>query len=150
MARATAMVNSAEVFQCFTRASLTVVWASAGSASTSSINRFVCMFGLWTTIHTAVEAATATCGRPTRAMIGGATAIMHEMSIAGSMLEAVRAESARHNAHVLAVGVKIGELSGLDAESLRFCFDALVQDTETERFGDRKSTRLNFSHLGTS
>jgi hydrogenase nickel incorporation protein HypA/HybF len=63
-------------------------------------------------------------------MIGGATAIMHEMSIAGSMLEAVRAESARHNAHVLAVGVKIGELSGLDAESLRFCFDALVQDTD--------------------
>ena len=55
---------------------------------------------------------------------------MHEMSIAGSMLEAVRAESARHNAHVLAVGVKIGELSGLDAESLRFCFDALVQDTD--------------------
>src|ERR1022692_4045190 len=50
-------------------------------------------------------------------MIGGGTAIMHEMSIAGSMLEAVTAESARHNAHVLAVGVKIGELSGLDARS---------------------------------
>ena len=44
------------------------------------------------------------------------------------MLEAVRAESARHNAHVLAVGVKIGELSGVESESLRFCFDALVQD----------------------
>ena len=55
---------------------------------------------------------------------------MHEMSIAGSMLEAVRAESVRHNAHVLAVGVKIGELSGVDSESLRFCFDALVQDTD--------------------
>ena len=52
------------------------------------------------------------------------------MSIAGSMLEAVRAESARHNAHVLAVGVKIGELSGVESESLRFCFDALVQDTD--------------------
>jgi hydrogenase nickel incorporation protein HypA/HybF len=55
---------------------------------------------------------------------------MHEMSIAASMLEAVRAESARHNAHVLAVGVKIGELSGVDSESLRFCFDVLVQDTD--------------------
>lgn len=55
---------------------------------------------------------------------------MHEMSIAASMLEAVRAESARHNAHVLAVGVKIGELSGLDSESLRFCFDALVRDSD--------------------
>jgi hydrogenase nickel incorporation protein HypA/HybF len=55
---------------------------------------------------------------------------MHEMSIAASMLEAVHAESARHNAHVLAVGVKIGELSGVESESLRFCFDALVQDTD--------------------
>jgi hydrogenase nickel incorporation protein HypA/HybF len=63
-------------------------------------------------------------------MIGEAPAIMHEMSIAGSMLEAVRTESARHNAHVLAVGVKIGELSGVDSESLRFCFEALVLDTD--------------------
>jgi hydrogenase nickel incorporation protein HypA/HybF len=31
---------------------------------------------------------------------------------------------------VLALGVKIGELSGVDSESLRFCFDALVQDTD--------------------
>jgi len=55
---------------------------------------------------------------------------MHEMSIAGSMLEAVRAESARHNARVLALGLKIGELSGVDSESLRFCFDALVTGTD--------------------
>ena len=46
------------------------------------------------------------------------------------MLEAVRAEAARHQAHVLTVGVRIGELSGVDAESLRFCFDALVHDTD--------------------
>jgi hydrogenase nickel incorporation protein HypA/HybF len=55
---------------------------------------------------------------------------MHEMSIAGWMLEAVRDESSRHKAHVLAVGVKLGEISGVDSESLRFCFDALVQDTD--------------------
>ena len=63
-------------------------------------------------------------------MIGEAPRIMHEMSIAASMLEAVRAESVRHNAHVLALGVKIGELSGVDSESLRFCFETLVQDTD--------------------
>jgi hydrogenase nickel incorporation protein HypA/HybF len=63
-------------------------------------------------------------------MIGEAPPIMHEMSIAASMLEAVRTESARHNAHVQAVGVKIGELAGVDSESLRFCFDALVLDTD--------------------
>jgi len=55
---------------------------------------------------------------------------MHEMSIAASMLEAVQAESTRRGAHVLAVGVKIGALSGVDSESLRFCFDALVRDTD--------------------
>ena len=57
-------------------------------------------------------------------------AAMHEMSIAGSMLEAVRAEAERHRAHVSAVGVKIGELSGVDVESLQFCFEVLVQDTD--------------------
>jgi hydrogenase nickel incorporation protein HypA/HybF len=55
---------------------------------------------------------------------------MHEMSIAASMLEAVTTESARRGAHVLAVGVEIGELSGVDSESLRFCFEALVQETD--------------------
>jgi hydrogenase nickel incorporation protein HypA/HybF len=63
-------------------------------------------------------------------MIEVALRIMHEMSIAASMLEAVQAESTRRGTHVLAVGVKVGELSGVDAESLRFCFDALVQDTD--------------------
>jgi hydrogenase nickel incorporation protein HypA/HybF len=63
-------------------------------------------------------------------MIEVARCNMHEMSIAASMLEAVRAESVRHNAHVLALGVKIGELSGVDSESLRFCFETLVQDTD--------------------
>ena len=55
---------------------------------------------------------------------------MHEMSIAASMLEAVRNESARHNARVVTVGVKLGEISGVDSASLQFCFDALVQDTD--------------------
>ena len=55
---------------------------------------------------------------------------MHEMSIAASMLEAVQAEAVRRHARVVSVGVKIGQLSGVDSESLRFCFDALVTDTD--------------------
>jgi hydrogenase nickel incorporation protein HypA/HybF len=55
---------------------------------------------------------------------------MHEMSIAASLLEAVQSESARRSAHVAVLGVKIGELSGVDTESLRFCFEVLVQDSD--------------------
>ena len=58
---------------------------------------------------------------------------MHEMSIADSILDAVRSESARHGgAHISKVGIRLGELAGVDRESLSFCFDALVQGTELE------------------
>src|SRR5215467_4744471 len=43
MALATAMVNSPDVFQCLASASLTVVWASAGTANARISNRFVFM-----------------------------------------------------------------------------------------------------------
>src|SRR2546421_306588 len=46
MVLATAMVNSPEVFQCLASASLTVVWASAGTASARMNSRFVFMIGL--------------------------------------------------------------------------------------------------------
>jgi hydrogenase nickel incorporation protein HypA/HybF len=52
------------------------------------------------------------------------------MSVAASMLEAVQTESTQRGARARTVGLKIGELSGVDTESLRFCFDALVQDTD--------------------
>lgn len=56
---------------------------------------------------------------------------MHEMSIASSVLEAVRAQALeRAAAHVTKVGLRIGEWSGVDTESLRFCFDALVKDSD--------------------
>jgi len=51
------------------------------------------------------------------------------MSIAESMLEAVQAESALRGTHIFALGVKIGELAGVDSDSLLFCFDALVRDS---------------------
>jgi len=58
---------------------------------------------------------------------------MHEMSIANSILEAVRKESvARGGARVSKVGVRVGELAAIDPESLRFCFEAIVQDSDLE------------------
>lgn len=58
---------------------------------------------------------------------------MHEMGIANSILEAVRTEAARYPGTVpCTVGVKIGELAAIDAEALRFCFDALIRDSDLE------------------
>jgi len=56
---------------------------------------------------------------------------MHEMGFANSILTAVRAQLARYPGCVpCKVGVKIGELASIDAEALRFCFEALSRDTE--------------------
>ena len=58
---------------------------------------------------------------------------MHEMGIATSILDAARKEADRRpGARVCKVGVRIGEWSGVDPESLRFCFDALLAGTEPE------------------
>jgi hydrogenase nickel incorporation protein HypA/HybF len=58
------------------------------------------------------------------------------MSIAESVLEAVRAEAERHRpARVARVGMKLGELSGVNADSLRFCFEILVQGSDLEPLG---------------
>jgi hydrogenase nickel incorporation protein HypA/HybF len=58
---------------------------------------------------------------------------MHEMSIATSLLEAAYGEARRHpGARVSKVGVRIGEWAGVDPDSLRFCFDALLAGTEPE------------------
>jgi hydrogenase nickel incorporation protein HypA/HybF len=58
---------------------------------------------------------------------------MHEIGIAASVLDAVRSEVAlRDRARAITVGLRIGELSGVDPESLRFGFDALVKDSDLE------------------
>jgi hydrogenase nickel incorporation protein HypA/HybF len=58
---------------------------------------------------------------------------MHEMGIANSILEAVASELRRRpEARPTRVGVRVGELAAIDAESLRFCFDALSRDTNLE------------------
>jgi hydrogenase nickel incorporation protein HypA/HybF len=58
---------------------------------------------------------------------------MHEMGIASSVIEAVRAEAARRpGARVVKIGLRIGELAGIDQASLTFCFEVLVKDTDLE------------------
>ena len=58
---------------------------------------------------------------------------MHEMSIAQSVLDIVLQESRNHKINrVLSVAVKVGELSAVETESLRFCFDFLTKGTPAE------------------
>ena len=52
---------------------------------------------------------------------------MHEMGIATSLFDAAQKEAQRHpGTKLLKIGVRIGEWSGVDPDSLRFCFEALV------------------------
>jgi len=58
---------------------------------------------------------------------------MHELGIAASILDCVRAEAGRHpGSHVSKVGIRLGELSGVDADALHFGFECLVKDTDLE------------------
>jgi hydrogenase nickel incorporation protein HypA/HybF len=58
---------------------------------------------------------------------------MHELGIANSLLESVRTEARRFpGRHISSLGVRIGELSGVDPEAVRFCFEALVRGTDLE------------------
>jgi hydrogenase nickel incorporation protein HypA/HybF len=56
---------------------------------------------------------------------------MHEMGIANSVLDAIRQEAAKYpGARASRVGLRIGEWSGVDVESLRFCFEALIAGSD--------------------
>jgi hydrogenase nickel incorporation protein HypA/HybF len=56
--------------------------------------------------------------------------IMHELSIALSIIDRVLEESRRRgNARVEAVHLRIGPLSGVDTEALRFAYDLACEDT---------------------
>lgn len=55
---------------------------------------------------------------------------MHEMGIASSILEAVQKELLLYPGYRAAkVDVRIGAYAGVDPESLRFCFEAIVKDS---------------------
>jgi hydrogenase nickel incorporation protein HypA/HybF len=56
---------------------------------------------------------------------------MHEMGIACSVLDAVHTELQRYpGQRVSKVGLRIGEFAGVDPDSLRFCFDVIVKNSE--------------------
>jgi len=56
---------------------------------------------------------------------------MHEMGIAQSILDAVAAEMEKHPGAIpTRIGVRIGELAGVNPEALDFGFTALVHETD--------------------
>jgi hydrogenase nickel incorporation protein HypA/HybF len=56
---------------------------------------------------------------------------MHEMGIANSILEGVAKELHRRpGSRAVKVGVRIGELAGVDPDALSFAFEALTLDTD--------------------
>jgi hydrogenase nickel incorporation protein HypA/HybF len=58
---------------------------------------------------------------------------MHELGIAEAVLNALRVEAARYpKARPASAGLRIGELAGVNAEALRFCFEAIAGSTEFE------------------
>ena len=58
---------------------------------------------------------------------------MHEMSIAQSLLDIILQESGNHQVNrVVSVALRVGELSSVETESLRFCFDLIAQGTIVE------------------
>jgi hydrogenase nickel incorporation protein HypA/HybF len=55
------------------------------------------------------------------------------MSIAAAVLDALHAEAALHpGERPTRAGLRIGELSGVEPESLRFCLETLVTGTDLE------------------
>jgi len=55
------------------------------------------------------------------------------MGIANSVLEAVRTEMDRHpGTYPCRVGLRIGEMAAIDQDALRFCFEAIIHQTDLE------------------
>jgi hydrogenase nickel incorporation protein HypA/HybF len=62
--------------------------------------------------------------------------LMHELSIACSLVKAAVDEATRHGAtHVLKLDVVLGALSGVEMDSLMFCFPAVAKGTLCEGAG---------------
>jgi hydrogenase nickel incorporation protein HypA/HybF len=56
---------------------------------------------------------------------------MHELGIASSILEAVEAEAKKHaGARFKVVGLRIGEVAGIDVDALTFGWEAVTRDTD--------------------
>jgi hydrogenase nickel incorporation protein HypA/HybF len=58
---------------------------------------------------------------------------MHELGIASAILERAQATSERNgNARVLKIGLRIGEVSGVEPDALSFAIEALAKGTSCE------------------
>lgn len=56
---------------------------------------------------------------------------MHELGIANAVIGVVRAEAARRpGTRPVRVGLRVGELAGVDPDALSFCFESLLCDTD--------------------
>lgn len=61
---------------------------------------------------------------------------MHEIGIACAILEAAQIETGRRKgATLIRIGVRVGVLSGVDNEALRFAFTAITLGTDLESVG---------------
>ena len=59
---------------------------------------------------------------------------MHEVGIATSILEAGHRETeSRPGARLVGIGVRVGVLSGVDVDALRFAFECITAETEDEK-----------------
>ena len=77
---------------------------------------------------------------------------MHELGIAESILTAARHEMALHQARsVSKIGLRIGPLSGVQRESLEFCFGAIIDGTDfaatTLEIVDGTADELEFTYM---
>lgn len=58
---------------------------------------------------------------------------MHEMSITEDLIAIIRGEMKKSSLkRLVSVKLRLGELTAIDPESLRFCFDASIKKTELE------------------
>jgi hydrogenase nickel incorporation protein HypA/HybF len=71
---------------------------------------------------------------------------MHEVGIATSILDAGHRETERRpGAKLVGIGVRIGVLSGVDVDALRFAFECITAETEDEKvvFSTESCPRMN-------
>jgi hydrogenase nickel incorporation protein HypA/HybF len=56
---------------------------------------------------------------------------MHEFGIASSIFETLKIEAGKQpETRFVALGLKVGEVSGIETAALEFCLNALVKDTD--------------------
>jgi hydrogenase nickel incorporation protein HypA/HybF len=59
--------------------------------------------------------------------------LMHEMSIAQSLLDIIKEEMQKHDARILrAVHLNVGQMTAVVPEALTFCFEVITSGTELE------------------